>query len=81
MTKKKQQEINDHVEAVKEAQLAFKLAYLDLIDESNQLIQVCSTDEVLNLKIEEPEEDVEPMTLDLKEAITDDIIRESGELK
>lgn len=81
MTKKKQQEINNHVEAVKEAQLAFKLAYLDLIDESNQLIQVCSTDEVLNLKIEEPEEDVEPMTLDLKEAITDDIIRESGELK
>jgi Mg/Co/Ni transporter MgtE len=81
MTKKKQQEINDHVEAVKEAQLAFKLAYLDLIDESNQLIQVCSTDEVLNLKIEEPEEDIQPMTLDLKEAITDDIIRESGELK
>jgi Mg/Co/Ni transporter MgtE len=81
MTKKKQQEINNHVEAVKEAQLAFKLAYLDLIDESNQLIQVCSTDEVLNLKIEEPEEDIQPMTLDLKEAITDDIIRESGELK
>ena len=81
MTKKKQQEINNHVESIKEAQLAFKMAYLDLIDESNQLIQVCSTDEVLNLKIEEPEEDIQPMTLDLKEAITDDIIRESGELK
>jgi Mg/Co/Ni transporter MgtE len=80
MTKKKQQEINNHVEAVKEAQLAFKLAYLDLIDESNQLIQVCSTDEVLNLKIEEPEEDVEPMTLDLKEAIVDDIIKEKGDI-
>ena len=80
MTKKKQQEINDHVGYVKEAQLNFKMAYLDLLQESNELVEVCSTDEVLNLKTKEPEEDIQPMTLDLKEAITDDIIKEKGDI-
>lgn len=80
MTKKKQQEINDHVGYVKEAQLNFKMAYLDVLHEMNQLIEVVSTDEVLNLKTIEPEEEIQPMTLDLKEAITDDIIKEKGDI-
>ena len=79
MTKKKQQEINDHVGYVKEAQFAFKMAYLDLLQESNELIEVCSTDEVLNLKTKEPEEDIKPITLDEKEAIVEDIILEKGD--
>lgn len=80
MTKKKQQEINDHVGYVKEAQLNLKMAFLDSLLEINQLVEVCSTDEVLNLKTKEPEEDIQPMTLDLKEAIVDDIIKEKGDI-
>lgn len=80
MTKKKQQEINDHVGYVKEAQLNFKMAYLDLLQESNELVEVCSTDEVLNLKTKEPVEDIQPMTLDLQEAIVEDIIKEKAGL-
>lgn len=80
MTKKKQQEINDRVGYVKEAQLNFKMAYLDLLQESNELVEVCSTDEVLNLKTKEPEEDIQPMTLDLQEAIVDDIIKLKGDI-
>ena len=56
------------------------MAYLDVLHEMNQLIEVVSTDEVLNLKTIEPEEEIQPMTLDLKEAITDDIIKEKGDI-
>lgn len=75
MTKKKQQEIAEHVEVYKERLLNFKLAYLEVLEAMNDVIEVGSTDEVLYLnKQEPPEEVVIPQTEEEKEEVIQDII-------
>ncbi len=75
MTKKKQQEIANHVEELKEYLLTYKLAYLDVLQSTNDLITVVSTEEVLNLNTPEPEQEVIiPQTEEEKEEVIQDII-------
>lgn len=81
MTKKKQLERANSVEEFKEYLLNWKLANLDLIQSANDMIAVFSTDELLNLNIQEPEEEVIiPQTEEEKEEILQDIIKEKGDL-
>lgn len=79
MTKKKQQEIDNMVADLKEYTLAYKLAYLDMLQSINDLIEVCSTDEVLNLNTPEPEEEIKPQTLEETQEVINDIILEKGD--
>lgn len=79
MTKKKQQEIANTVEALKVYLLDYKLAYLDVLQGMNDLIEVASTDEVLYLNKEEPEEVIIPQTEEEREEVIADIILDKGD--
>ena len=81
MTKKKQQEIAETTKVYKDALLAFKLAYLDLLDAMSVAIETGATDEVLYLNKEEPQEEVIiPQTDEEREEVINDIIKEKGDI-
>jgi hypothetical protein len=80
MTKKKQQEIEEAKKIFNQAILKHRLDDLDFQQAIKHYRQVMETEEVITKSGQEPEEDIQPMTLDLKEAIVDDIIKEKGDI-
>lgn len=80
MTKKKQQEIEEAKKIFNQAVLKHRLDDLDFQQAIKYYRQVMETEEVITKSEQEPEEDIQPMTLDLKEAIVDDIIKEKGDI-
>jgi len=80
MTKKKQLEIEEAKKIFNQAILKHRLDDLDFQQAIKHYRQVMETEEVITKSGQEPEEDIQPMTLDLKEAIVDDIIKEKGDI-
>ena len=80
MTKKKQQEIEEAKKIFNQAILKHRLDDLDFQQAIKHYRQVMETEEVITKSEQEPEEDIQPMTLDLQEAIVDDIIKEKGDI-